>query len=272
MVLGDVSEVSSDSIPAADLIIGGFPCQGFSQANLLRRGSDDRNKLYLQFVRLVQDKQPRYFVAENVRGILSLEAGAAFARILSDFRSIGYRVEHRVLNAADFGVPQTRVRVFLIGVRADLPFDAHPTFPEPTHSRFPTGNLKAWVSIGEALSGLPDPDGGEVLPPNHIYSKYRVVDRNFTGHRPTDPSKPSPTILARGNGGGGVCAIPHPSGMRRLTVRESARVQTFPDEFVFAGAMNSMYRQVGNAVPVLLARRIAESLPDARIASSMVAA
>ena len=95
---------------------------------------------------------------------------------------------------------------------------------------------------------------------NHIYSSYKVEFRNYTGHRQTDPEKPSPTILARGNGGGGVCAIPHYNCKRRLTIRESASVQTFPEDFHFIGAMNSCYRQIGNAVPVMFAKRLGEEL------------
>ena len=95
---------------------------------------------------------------------------------------------------------------------------------------------------------------------NHIYSAYKVSYRNFTGHRETDPAKPSPTILARGNGKGGVCAIPHYNGKRRLTIRESASVQTFPETFHFNGTMGSCYRQIGNAVPVRFAKLLGEEL------------
>ena len=93
---------------------------------------------------------------------------------------------------------------------------------------------------------------------NHIYSVYKVAYRNFTGHRRTDSEKPSPTILARGNGKGGVCAIPHYNGLRRLTIRESASIQTFPEDYFFCGAMGSCYRQVGNAVPVRFAKLLGE--------------
>ena len=110
-----------------------------------------------------------------------------------------------------------------------------------------------------AIDHFPDPDTeNDVL--NHVYSSYKLAYRNFTGHRQTDPNKPSPTILARGNGKGGVCAIPHYNGQRRLSIRESASVQTFPEDFHFHGAMNSCYRQIGNAVPVLFAERLGEEL------------
>ena len=115
------------------------------------------------------------------------------------------------------------------------------------------------MSISEAIARFPDPDmPNDVL--NHEYSKYKVEYRNYTAHRQTDPDRPSPTILARGNGGGGVCAIPHYNGKRRLTVRESAAVQTFPDTFEFCGVRGSCYRQIGNAVPVLFARLLGDEL------------
>ena len=99
--------------------------------------------------------------------------------------------------------------------------------------------------------------------PNHICSQYKVTNRNFTGHRATNPNKPSPTILARGNGGGGVCALQHPKNHRRMSIREQATIQTFPLDFEFTGSMNSCYRQVGNAVPVLFAQHLGETLGKA---------
>ena len=111
--------------------------------------------------------------------------------------------------------------------------------------------MKKWVSIGEALASIHEPSDHLTDLKNHVYSKYKVTNRNFTGHRKTDPNKPSPTILARGNGKGGVCAIQHPMNHRRMSIREQAIIQTFPLNFEFFGAMNSCYRQVGNAVPVL---------------------
>jgi DNA (cytosine-5)-methyltransferase 1 len=259
----DIADVQADEVPDGDVIVGGFPCQGFSLANLRRSGADERNVLYLQFRRLLVAKRPRFFVAENVRGIMSLEGGAVFDVIVRGFKSAGYRVTWRVLNAADFGVPQTRHRVILLGTRRDLPLEYDLSFPQPTHRspRLHRIGLPQWITIAEALAGIPEPLDGSDLP-NHVCSKYKVTNRNFTGHRRTDPDRPSPTILARGNGQGGVCAIQHPNNHRRLSVRESAVVQTFPLRFEFSGRLNSMYRQVGNAVPVLLARHLGEKLKE----------
>lgn len=263
IVLGDIAEIELQSIPDGDVVVGGFPCQGFSRANLRRSKSDSRNKLYLEFLRVIEAKQPLYFLAENVRGILSMDKGNVIRMIAEDFEGAGYRVQYRLFNTADYGVPQTRRRVIIAGTRNDLPAALDYTYPEPTHAQAPEGQtifLPTWVTIAEALADVPEPRGDEADLPNHIYSKYKVTNRDFTGHRWTDPDKPSPTILARGDGGGGVCAIQHPKNHRRMSIRESALIQTFPLDFGFSGRMNSCYRQVGNAVPVLFARRLGERL------------
>ena len=258
-VFGDIEQIPSSDIPDCDIIIGGFPCQGFSMANTRRNVLDERNKLYLQYIRILKDKKPKFFVAENVKGILSLGHGEVIKAIVNDFSDAGYDVQYRLLNAADYGVPQIRQRVIIVGVRKDLNISFE--YPAPSYSQNGENGLRPWVTVNEALSNVPDPDGPDAdSVPNNEYSKYKVKPRNFTGHRPTDPDKPSPTILARGNGGGGVCAIPHPNGKRRMSIRESATIQTFPLEFRFLGRMGSSYRQVGNAVPVKLAAAIASSI------------
>lgn len=259
IVLGSIEDIPSSQIPDVDVVVGGFPCQGFSQANMLRFEDDERNRLYLEFRRVVEDKRPQWFLAENVRGILSLGGGQAIERIKRDFSNAGYRVQVKLFNTADYGVPQTRLRVIIAGTRKDLPPSYDYEYPEPTHSKRPTGNQQSWVSIGEALAHIPEPEEAPHIL-NHEYSRYKVTNRNFTGHRTTDSSKPSPTILARGNGKGGVCAIQHPQNHRRMSIREQATVQTFPEDFEFIGKLNSCYRQVGNAVPVLFGKYLGEQL------------
>ncbi len=266
--LEDIRKIPSKSIPSGDVVIGGFPCQGFSQANLKRSPSDDRNILYEELVRIIREKKPKYFLAENVRGILSLENGIIIDRIVTEFENIGFRVSVRLFNMADYGVPQSRWRVIIAGTNIRLPKELDFVFPQPTHHQSVNMNkssslfndsLPSWISIGEALRDIPEPNTNCQLA-NHIFSKYKITNRNFTGHRYTNPNKPSPTILARGNGKGGVCAIQHPNNHRRLTVRESAIIQTFPIDFEFIGAMNSCYRQVGNAVPVKFAEILGREL------------
>ncbi|BCM88712.1 modification methylase BspRI [Abditibacteriota bacterium] len=266
VVLSDITDVPSCDIPVCDVVVGGFPCQGFSQANRLRAPEDVRNTLYTEFLRVVRDKKPKWFLAENVRGILSLGGGAVMERIENDFRRAGFRVDKRLLNAASFGVPQNRHRVIIAGTREDLPPNLDYPFPMPTHDAnqkagllFKEGRLLPYLTVGDALKDIPEPSEDCAIP-NHIYSRYKVTDRDFQGHRQTDPKKPSPTILARGNGKGGVCAMQHPNNHRRMSVRESASIQTFPLDFQFFGSMTSCYRQVGNAVAVEFARALGKQL------------
>ncbi|MFK4640150.1 DNA cytosine methyltransferase [Paenarthrobacter histidinolovorans] len=272
IVLGPIEDVPSSEIPDADIIVGGFPCQGFSQANLKRAMDDPRNALYRQFVRVLSDKKPKYFIAENVRGLMSMDSGRAYEIITKGFEESGYRVVTKVLNAADYGVPQNRHRVIFMGTRIDIPEAANLIHPEPTHSSQPTADGRLpHLTVGEALALVPDPVEFPDAVPNQAFSQYKFVERNFTGHRTTDPNKPSPTILARGNGGGGVNATPHPNGLRRMSIRESAAIQTFPLNFSFVGRLGSAYRQVGNAVPVGLGRALGLAVKSAeeRLQASM---
>ncbi|MBQ7689825.1 MAG: DNA cytosine methyltransferase [Muribaculaceae bacterium] len=254
----DIRDVAIGDIPDGDVVVGGFPCQGFSRANLRRKVDDERNAMYRFFYEVIRVKQPRFFIAENVKGILSLGHGAVVRQIMADFGCAGYHVVHRKVNMADYGIPQHRERVIFVGQRVDLGEKMLFEFPVSTHCRDGIGKPK-WVSIKEAIEGCPAP-GDTTNDPNNYGSAYKFVTRNFTAHRVTDPEKPSPTILARGNGKGGVCAIPHYNGERRLTIRESATVQTFPPDFVFTGKMGSCYRQIGNAVPVEFGRILGEEL------------
>ena len=156
-----IFDVDRDSIPAADVIIGGFPCQGFSVANTRRNVTDDRNALYLQMLDVIQRVRPLYAVAENVKGILSLGKGEVFKMILRDFKACGYHTRHVVLNAANYGVPQLRYRVFIVAWRHDAP-EPGPFPPPQTHTQCPDQELfplLPWVSIDEALAGLGEPDG-----------------------------------------------------------------------------------------------------------------
>ena len=262
----DLREISSNDIPDCDLVIGGFPCQGFSVANVNRSEKDSRNYLYLDLLRVIKDKKPKFFLAENVKGILSLDKGSVIEMIMGDFRDAGYRARFSVLNAADYGVPQKRERVIFIGERDDHRITIK--YPSPTHidpdlQKQPdmfANQRKTWVTIGEALSNIPEP---EVAPeiPNHTYSKYKLRFNKYLGHRWVDPNKPAPTITGRGDDRGGVVVIHHPGNHRRMSAREVAIAQSFPMSFVFSGTRSSVYRQIANAVPPLLARALAESFP-----------
>ncbi len=255
IVFRNIYDIPSEEIPEPDIVIGGFPCQGFSVANTGRHEDDERNTLYMEMIRVIRDKSPKYFLAENVKGILSLGKGQVFQNIMSDFRSLGYNVQYRLLNAADYGVPQKRFRVIIVGVRNDL----HQKFiyPEPTHAESETMFCQRWVSVAEAFEGIPDPDIPNKIP-NHVYSKYKINFNGYLGHRPINPDKPAPTVTARGDSKGGVVILPHPNGLRRMTCRELATIQSFPLDYQFVGGISSVCRQIGNAVPPRLARAVAE--------------
>lgn len=256
IVCEDISKIDENDIPDCDIVIGGFPCQGFSVANTKRHEDDERNELYKQLVRVIKAKKPKFFLAENVKGLTNLAKGKVFEMILEDFESMGYVVKHRILNAADYGVPQTRQRVIIIGVRNDIDFEYE--YPEPTHDKDGKGGLPKWVSVGEAMSVIADPDQPNNLP-NHEYSKYKLNFNGYLGHRQLDPDKPAPTVTARGDNKGGVVILPHPNGTRRMSCRELAAVQSFPLDYEFSGNRSSVYRQIGNAVPPLLGFAVANA-------------
>ena len=255
IVCEDISKISAEDIPDCDIVIGGFPCQGFSVANTKRHVGDERNELYKQLIRIITAKKPKFFLAENVKGLTNLAKGAVFKMILNDFSEMGYKVSYKVLNAADYGVPQTRLRVIIVGVRSDIDWEY--AFPAPTNTQGGSDSLPDWVSVSEALADIPDPDLPNNLP-NHTYSKYKLNINGYLGHRLLDPNKPAPTVTARGDSRGGVVIHPHPNGLRRMSCRELATVQSFPLTYEFCGNNSSVYRQIGNAVPPLLGYAVAK--------------
>ena len=273
IVLGDISKIKSKLMPDADVVVGGFPCQGFSLANIFRnkKRSQEKNNnvLYNQMLRIIKDKKPKYFIAENVAGILSIggyendfdkkkKEGKVMKKILLEMRGLGYRVVWKLLNAADYGTPQSRKRVIFLGTRKDLKNNL--THPNPTHS-FEDNNLflKKTKSLWETISDLENNvESKNIL--NHVGTKHLVKINGYIGNRLTIKNKLSPTIVGRGGGTGGPVIIPHPNKKRRLTVRETARLQSFPDNMKFYGSISSCYRQIGNAVPWLLAHNLGKQL------------
>ena len=261
----DIADIPSDEIPFADVVVGGFPCQGISVANWKRTMNDPRNQLYKEMVRVVQDKRPLFFVAENVKGIISLAQGRFLVAVKSDFSNAGYKIYHTILNAADFGVPQKRTRFIMFGVREDIA-KCPPAFPpEPTH-RNPRGKhtdprLKPWKTVRQALAHIPEPGEADGIP-NHDYSNYKLRFNGHLGHRFVEPDQPAPSVTGRGDDKGGVVVLHHPDNHRRMSVRELATVQGFPDNFVFHGSKTSGYRQVANAVPPTLGWVIGDMLSE----------
>lgn len=270
LLLKDVKDIKGEDLPEYDLLTGGFPCQGFSIANLYRDIKDERNELYLEIVRLLNETKPKYFLAENVPGILSLGKGKVVKQILEEFSKCGdgYKVQKYLLNAADYGVPQSRKRVIFLGVsnridenKTNLLFENFP--PTPTHSPKGESNKKAYLTLRDVLSDLPEPytPNGEKIN-NHYGTKHKVKINGYMGNRALSWDKPGPTITGRGGGTGGPVIAIHPNLNRRFTVRETARIQSFPDDFIFYGSMSSQYRQIGNAVAVDFAYHLGKALKD----------
>lgn len=345
IVLGDITKIPSSEIPNDfDILVGGFPCQGFSIANIKRSMEDERNFLYKEMLRLIKDKKPKYFVAENVKGLLSMQKGKVIEMIINDFQELGYDVDYKLLKASEYGVPQNRERVFIIGNRLGL---KNP-FPKKTHGSYDNlfdKNLKPFITVEQTVGFLAEArirDKSFVLNDKKIINhkartnvhdefwgrKHKVnqfdicdylkfwrnksgwstkkVDEHFgyahtAGHwfrkdngsgsipKPSDwwelkkllgfddkydkqvtelvlkPitfeqslrinnwDTPSDTITATG-------PEIHPNKERRMSVRECALIQTFPMDFEFVGSLGNMYKQIGNAVPVLLAQKVAEEI------------
>ena len=160
-VCADICEVEADDIPECDILTGGFPCQSFSTVNPTKDPFDDRANLYKQMVRIVQAKQPKVFVAENVKGMMTLHKGAIFKRVISAFEEAGYKTFHSLLNAADYGVPQKRERVIIVGMRKDIWGKMGILFSLPKHTR-ETGHhyllqFQNWLSKKRSITSLKEP-------------------------------------------------------------------------------------------------------------------
>lgn len=256
IVCSDIRDVKSNKIPSCDIVVAGFPCQGFSFANTKRSEKDSRNFLYRELLRVVKNKKPKYFQAENVKGLVTFANGKWIKMIVNEFAELGYDVKYKVLNSADFGVPQKRERVIIIGQKKGVRGSIE--FPEPTHfdPKTPRGRKAPWVTTHVALKNYPEPELGRNIP-NHDYSKYKLRFNGYLGNRWVDPNKPAPTVTGRGDFKGGVVVLHHPKNHRRMSARELATIQSFPDDFVFQGTLSSCYVQIANAVPPLLARAVA---------------
>lgn len=233
-----------DRLPArADVVIGGFPCQDIS-INGLGAGVDgSRSGLYRAMVEVVRRTRPKVFVAENVKGLLMAPKAESLATVLRDFRALGYEVSHQLYNAADYGVPQTRERVFIVGTAEGVkPFEA----PSPTHDR------DEWVSAAAAIDDLADVPEDKSI--SHIWSRAKRSPEQ--GNRRLKADKPGQTIRAECHGN----IQWHYALDRRISMREAARIQSFPDDFRFLAGLRETERMVGNAVPPVLAWHIAQQV------------
>lgn len=322
---GDIKDFDLDALDGVDIVAGGPPCQPFSLGGKHRADQDSRD-MFPYAIRAIERLAPKAFVFENVKGLLrqsfadyfeyiilrltypgfTAAPGAGWKEHLHDLRSIGalpyagtrYDVSFKLVNAADYGIPQMRERVVIVGIRADLGVSW--SFPSKTHSEdsllwdmYVTGeywerhNIPAerphmmdaqhekiarlkekygmfapeqlpWCTVRDALHGIPDPRAPHGIA-DHI---FRDGARTYPGHTGSDIDWPAKTIKAGGHGvPGGENMIRYPDGsVRYFTVCEAKRIQTFPDDFIIKGAWGEAMRQIGNAVPVLLGEMIGREL------------
>ncbi|MDA8234891.1 MAG: DNA cytosine methyltransferase [Clostridia bacterium] len=243
-------------IPKCHLVIGGFPCQDFSVSGKRKGLNSERGRLYEQMKRVIEIAKPCIFIAENVKGLTNM--GDVLEKIKNDFSQLSpeYEIDHFLLMAADFGVPQTRERVFIVGTRKDLKVSFYP--PTPTHAADQYDSRKPWVTAKQAIDDLWGLETTDKIPNQNQFSKARNYGEHLQGNKPIKPDFPSPTIRAEHHGN----IEFHYNNSRRLTVRECARLQSFPDDFVFYGSGSRAYVQVGNAVPPVLAWHIAKQVKD----------
>ena len=271
----DVSKISGEEIVSKaqcdiDVLIGGPPCQSFSILGSRGSVSDPRGQLVYDYARIVAQVKPKAFLLENVPGIMTVNKGQDWRDMLQFFHEeTGFHLVTAKVNAADYGVPQIRNRIIMIGFR-DLHDREKFKWPEATHSdplKKPIKNLPPYRPSSLALDdvhGLP----------NHILrvhcdrvrNRYSLIEQGGRDRKDhTDrihPDRPSGTVLV-GSGAGGGRPFIHPTEHRHITVREAARLQSFPDWWEFYGGPTAAYRQVGNAVPPLLARAVAAELARA---------
>ncbi|WP_158279373.1 DNA cytosine methyltransferase [Azospirillum humicireducens] len=292
-----IQGMTGASLHDLDLLAGGPPCQSFSTAGKrLGASCEENGHLVFEFLRLVNELRPKAFLMENVKGILSASLewrqlpynnngkridklhGSLLRAFLRKAEEIGYSVSYAELNAADYGVPQSRPRIFFIGYKDGT----QPTFPAPTHSKTGDLLLPPWEKIGSVLTDLPEtsycakfserkvkylrliPAGGNWRDlPVHLQQesmgKAFYAKGGRTGYwRRLSFEETAPTILTEPqNASTSLC---HPTENRPISVRECARIQTFPDEWIFCGKGSDQYKLVGNAVPVKLADAVGKHI------------
>lgn len=270
-----IVSIPEDEVPECDGIIGGPPCQSWSEAGALRGIEDKRGQLFYDFIRILEAKKPKFFLAENVSGMLAPRHGEALQGIKDLFTGAGYNLSFKLLNASNYNVPQDRKRVFFIGIRKDLGFNF--SFPEKVSPKIP---------LSEAIGDLKDnvipardknyTNGSKCKILNHEYmtggfstiymSRNRVRrwdEQSFTiqaggRHAPLHPQAPTMKLVGENKR---VFISGHEHLYRRLSVRECARVQTFPDDFEFYyDNIAKAYKMIGNAVPVNLGKAIADEI------------
>jgi DNA (cytosine-5)-methyltransferase 1 len=291
-----VESVDLSSYQKIDLLAAGIPCQPFSNGGK-RRGIDDDRNMFPIFARVLATLKPQAFLLENVNGLINGKLASHMEYIILQLRhpwnlarnsqtwkdhleelryitandtrkETNYKVYFQVLNAANYGVPQIRKRVFIIGFRRDL--ETNWNFPTATRSKeaLLTNNKKAWLTVHDAIKDLPEIGTEAAAAIQHVIIPGA---RSYKGHTGSVLDWPAKSLKAgnHGVGGGENMLRYHDSRVRYFTVRECARLQTFPDSWVFSGAWSSITRQLGNAVPVKMATQVAMSIKEALMRSPL---
>lgn len=254
----DIRQVPSSELPDFDILTGGFPCQSFSiiAQNPKRLGvKDDRGKLFFEMCRILKDKQPKCFIAENVKGLLTANQKSAFPLILEEFTNSGYDVKYMVLNSANFGVPQKRERVIMVGFRKDLNIDF--SFPAQTIK-----DDKLYEPLKKVIE-------------NSVDEKYYFSEKAVAGMmkkrekmnkgRAQDIEKPCNTVgahLAKVSLNSTDPVLFNGNRYRRFTPREVARIQSFPEQFSLVGTESAQYRALGNAIPPVMIWYVANKVKN----------
>lgn len=269
-----VVDISPEEIPDADGIIGGPPCQSWSEAGAGRGINDSRGQLFNDYIRILKVKQPKFFLVENVSGILHPKHAKSFNRFIKSFEDARYKVSWKLLDANDYNVPQNRLRVIIIGYRKDLKKKFE--FPEPEKYK-PVLKDAIWdLRRAKSAKDKNKTNGDKLAVPNHEYmnggfstiymSRNRVRswdEPSFTiqaggRHAPIHPKAPKMKFISQNKR---IFEPGHEDEYRRLSVRECARIQTFPDDFIFKYEdIANGYKMIGNAVPVNLAYAIAKQI------------
>ena len=244
-ICADITEVNFDEIEDVDIMIGGFPCQSFSTVNPTKDTNDERANLYKQIVRFLNVKQPKYFICENVKGLLTLQQGAIIQKIAKEFGEAGYHIQYRLMKAVEFGIPQRRERVIIVGIRKDL--NTTYEYPHAINSEskaVPLNSVidklaiedKKYYFSEKAVLGMKNAKNNMK---RGLWQDLNGPCLTITSHlAKTSINSRDPVLLVD----------PEKELYRRFTPREAARIQSFPESFLFPVSQSFAYKQIGNAI------------------------
>lgn len=264
-ICNDIKNVEINQLEDFDLLVGGFPCQSFSTVNPNKDTNDDRANLYKELVKILKTKQPKYFIAENVKGLMTLQKGEILKKVVDEFKAVGYEVKYKLLLASNFGIPQKRERLFIVGIRNDIKLNFQ--FPADTHSDGSLFHKKSWVPLSSVINNLEIDDqkyyfsqraveGMKNAKTNMKRGLYQDLNKQcltITSHlAKTSLNSRDPVLLVN----------PDKEIYRRFTPREAASIQSFPEDFKFPVSETQAYRQIGNAIPPVLMWHVANALSE----------